>query len=87
MVGIDERALLKGSIAVYMVPLIGMIGMGMLGGYFAAGSTNEEVISLLAALLGLGMGLTWLLRFGRKSARDSRYQPVVLRRKPSLETP
>lgn len=85
VVGIDEQALLKGSFAVYMVPLICMIGVSMLGGHFAAGSTNEEVISLLCGLFGLGIGLTWLFRHGRKTSMDSRCQPIVLRRIPPQE--
>ncbi len=83
VVGISEQALLKGSFVVYMVPLVCMIGMAVLGDHLAAGNANEEVISLLTSLLGLGVGLTWLFHFARKSSKDSRYQPVILRRKPS----
>jgi sigma-E factor negative regulatory protein RseC len=87
VVGIHEQALLKGSFAVYIVPLICMLSMVLLGGHFSAGNTHEDVISLMAGLLGLGAGIVWLFHFARKSSQDNRYQPVILRRKTSQEIP
>ena len=87
VVGIHEQAILKGSFAVYMVPLLYMLGMGMLGGHFFGGTNQAEVISVLAGMCGLGAGLLWLSRFSRKSSQDSRYQPVILRRKTFPEIP
>ncbi len=79
-VGIREQALLRGSLAVYAVPLLSMIALAMLGGAIAGDSGYREALSLAFGGLGLAAGLGWVTRFSRAVADDPRYQPVILGR-------
>jgi sigma-E factor negative regulatory protein RseC len=79
-VGIREQALLRGSLAVYAVPLLLMIALAMLGGLIAGDSTYREGLSVAFGGLGLLAGLVWMALFSRAIATDPRYQPVILGR-------
>ena len=86
LIGIAERALVRGSLAVYAVPLLALL-LGAVLGRLGAGSglwASGEAASLVLGLAGLAAGLLWLKRFTRRIQRDRNYQPVVLRR---LATP
>lgn len=75
IIGVEENALVKGSFAVYVVPLL-MMFLGALCGKWVA---NSEHISVLMGLLGLLVGFAWLRVFGLRIRADAYYQPVVLR--------
>jgi sigma-E factor negative regulatory protein RseC len=81
VIGISESSLVRGSLAVYMVPLAGLLvgtlagrhlGMDLLPGH-------AEFASIVGAVAGLLAGLAWLRFFSHASDRDERYQPVVVR--------
>lgn len=76
IIGIAENALLKGSLAVYGVPLAGLL-LGAVLGQLAVG--GGEVGAVLLGSGGLAGGFAWLCSFTRKIRTDSRFQPVVLR--------
>lgn len=82
IIGIDERALVRGSLAVYTAPLLALFAFGalgqMLGEQLLFG--NPELASVIFGLLGLALGFTWVKRFTRRISDDQRYQPVLLRR-------
>ncbi|MGA7801176.1 MAG: SoxR reducing system RseC family protein [Gammaproteobacteria bacterium] len=82
LIGLDERALVRGSLAVYAVPLLALLAGALFGQYMAVqlGLADVEGTTVLAGLAGLGVGLLWLRGFGRRIQRDGRYQPVILRR-------
>ena len=80
VIGLAENALLKISLASYLVPLLGLLVGAMAGEALAAGQT--EAYSMLGGLAGLGAGLGWLYRFARRSRGHAAYQAVVLRRLP-----
>lgn len=81
MVGLDESAFLRGSFAMYLMPLAGLIGGGLCGQLLAQNvGANTELSSALGAITGLTVGLLWLRRFSQRIAEDSRYQPVIVRR-------
>ena len=82
VIGISESGLLRGSLAVYAVPLLGLfigalIGSVLDGQFFPAGS---DTLSIAGAAAGFAVGLVWLKRFSRATGADTAYQPVVLRR-------
>jgi sigma-E factor negative regulatory protein RseC len=82
VIGIGEQALVRGSLAVYAVPLLVLL-LGAVLGRLGAGSGlwhDAEAASLLLGLGGLAAGLLWLKRFTRHIQDDRDYQPVVLRR-------
>lgn len=82
VVGLRESALLIGSVAVYLVPLLCMLGGAMLGRILAVqwGVIAVEPVTVVAGLLGLLSGGLWLRGFTKRISNDERYQPVILRR-------
>ena len=83
IVGLAEKALLKGSFAVYMVPLVLMFIFGVLGETLASqlSLSSGNVTSLVFAVAGFIGGALWLRRFNSAISTDRRYQPVILRLK------
>lgn len=83
VIGLDEGALLRGSLAVYLVPLLTMIAGGVLGEVLAPSllpAQGSEYLSLPAAFAGLAAGFFWVRRFGRRMMNDKRFMAVILRR-------
>lgn len=80
IVGLEEQALLKGSMAVYMLPLVFMFVMGLLGETLSEQLLlSSEILTVTLALVGLAFGGMWLRYFSLKVKYDARYQPVLLR--------
>ena len=83
VIGIREQALVRGSLAVYAVPLLLLLA-GAIIGELGAGQglwNSAEAASVLLGAGGLVTGLLWLKHFSRRIHDDTDYQPVVLRRK------
>jgi sigma-E factor negative regulatory protein RseC len=75
IIGVEENALVKGSLAVYVVPLL-MMFLGALCGNWLSSS---EHVSVIMGILGLLVGFLWLRLFGARIRDDIHFQPVVLR--------
>lgn len=77
LIGIDESALVRGSLAVYLVPLLSLFLFGVLGQALGRQLLMEssEGLSIVFSLLGLLLGFLWARRYARG---DRRYQPVIL---------
>jgi len=82
VIGINEQALVRGSLAVYTVPLLMLFVFGFLGQLLTSQllMTNQDVLPVILGLAGLLSGFVWVRRFTRVIADDIRYQPVLLRR-------
>ncbi len=81
VLGIEEGALIRGSLAVYLLPLLTMLGGGLLGQALAPQwLINQELLTIIMAVLGLVAGLWWLRRFNRSASADPRYMAQILRR-------
>ncbi len=79
-IGIQEHALLRGSLKVYISPLIVMISMALLGQYLWSGTYYQELGSTILGILGLGLGFSGLRIFAAVISTDARFYPVILRR-------
>ena len=82
VIGIDERALVRGSLAVYALPIL-LLLLGAFLGEFGARQglwNNAELASIVLGILGLACGLYWLRRFTQRIINDDQYQPIVIRR-------
>lgn len=78
IIGIAEGAVLRGSAAVYMLPLL-MIFIGAILGSQFAPAPQRDPASIFGAATGFAIGAAWLIRFSRRAGNDPRFQPVVLR--------
>ena len=89
VIGIPETGLLYGSLAVYAVPLLALLGGALAGDQLAPGwlAVSAEGGAIAGAVAGLCAGFAWLRRFSRRNRNHPAYQPVVLRRVyPGLST-
>ena len=81
IIGLDETALIRGSLAVYATPLLSLFAGGLIGAWLSERwALDGEALTLGLGIAGLIGGLLWLKGFSRRIQDDSRYQPVVLRR-------
>lgn len=82
VIGIREQALVRGSLAVYAVPILLMLAGGIIGELGAQGFLwdNAELASVLLGISGFAAGLVWLRKFTRRIEFDDKYQPLVLRK-------
>jgi len=78
VIGVSESGLLRGSLAVYAVPLAGLF-VGALAGHYLGDDRYADLWDLLGAVAGFTAGLAWLKRFSRTTGRDERYQAFILR--------
>ncbi|MGE0080624.1 MAG: SoxR reducing system RseC family protein [Thiohalomonadaceae bacterium] len=76
IIGLRDDALVRGSVAVYLVPLLAMLAAALIGDALAPG---QDLAVALAGLMGLAAGFGWVHVFGRRAAADPRYRPVILR--------
>jgi len=81
VLGLEEDALVRGSLAVYGLPLLGLILMAMLGDVLAKEMAVQQPDGLVAifGIVGLFLGFYLVRLFSRKISHDDRYQPIVLR--------
>jgi sigma-E factor negative regulatory protein RseC len=81
IVGLSEAGLLKGSLAVYLVPLLFMMLFAITGNVVARQMVwQTEQVVILFAVAGLAVAGIWLRRFTRRIQYNDVYQPVILRR-------
>jgi len=76
-IGIEETVLVRGSLAIYLLPLLSFFLFGLLGKALAAQLLlgDGEGMSILFSLFGLLGGFFWARRFARG---EDRLQPVIL---------
>jgi sigma-E factor negative regulatory protein RseC len=85
VIGLNEAALVKGSLAVYLMPLLFMISFAITGRLVAVQMLwPDETVVILFALTGLAVAAIWLRRFTNRIQHDERYQAVILRRRTTV---
>ena len=82
VIGIDERALVRGSFAAYMLPILFMLGFALAGEAAARVwlAVNDDLASMVSGTVGLVSGLMWLKYHSRRILHDRRYQPLILKK-------
>lgn len=80
VIGIEDSVLMRGSLMVYLMPLVFMLGGALAGEAAAPQWGGGEGVVVLAGLVGLLAGLGWVARVSRRMGTDQRYRPVLLRR-------
>ncbi len=89
ILGIDERALVRGSFAAYVVPIVLLLILALIGEAVASRwlALNSELLAVVFGMCGLALGFAWLRRHTQRLRLDGRYQPVILRREENVITP
>ena len=75
IVGINEEALLKSALLLYIVPLVTLF----IGAILAKQLHNTNGYTMLGAMLGLILGLLWVKGHTMSSSYFKLQQPVILR--------
>jgi sigma-E factor negative regulatory protein RseC len=81
LIRMEEGGLLMGSLAVYLLPLLLLIGFALLGDSMAGNlDWNREATAITFAVIGAFISYLWLQRFNRRIAASDRYRPVIVER-------
>jgi len=81
VIGLQEQALLRGSLIVYGLPLLLMMAAALGADVLVRhglGVGAADPVDVTAGIGGFVAGLLWVRRFSRRIAGDPRYQPVIL---------
>ncbi|KPJ94617.1 MAG: hypothetical protein AMJ53_04915 [Gammaproteobacteria bacterium SG8_11] len=81
IIGIEENSLVKGSLLIYALPLVLLIGFGLLGEVVSAQVllSNTDILTVLFAVFGLAVGFFWLKHISSAIRLDPTYQPKLLK--------
>lgn len=81
VVGLAEEAMLKGSVFVYLLPLLAMIGFALLADSLISTDTaSRDLLVLVSAVAGFALMLVISRLFLSTGSNKSRLTPVVLRK-------
>ena len=81
VLGLEEDSLLRGSFAVYMLPILLMLLISVSSQALLSESwMSTEAASILGGIVGFGLGLFWLKAYAKRALIDGRFRPVILRR-------
>jgi len=75
IVGINEKALVKSALLLYMLPLATMLIGAILTSHFR----QTDASAMLGAVIGLALGLLWVKGHTMSSSYFRLQQPVILR--------
>jgi sigma-E factor negative regulatory protein RseC len=81
IVGVEEAALVNGSLLVYLLPLLLLIGLAGVGDVVGKHMALQyaEGLSIVGGLGGMALGFAGIHRYGRRVLRSGRYQPIIVR--------
>ncbi len=81
VVGISEDALLKGSMVMYVIPILSMLIFSLAANYFLeAGVVYRDLIIAASGITGLVFGSLMSKRYFQRQSSKQRFTPVVLRK-------
>ena len=82
IIGINESALIKGSLLMYLMPIGFLLVFAVFGDLMAKQLLvqNSEAITILFAIAGLLISLWWIRRKSTNLEHSAHYQAVILRR-------
>lgn len=75
IVGIDESALMKSALLLYVVPLVAMF----IGAIFASLLSSSDLIAMAGAAAGVFIGFLWVKAHTLGHAYYQNHQPKILR--------
>lgn len=75
IVGIDEKALIRSALLLYIVPLVTMF----IGAILALQITDSDLSAMLGAVVGVLVGYFWVKAHTSGRSYDQRHHPIILR--------
>ena len=78
VVGLEESALFKGTLLLYMLPLLLLLVGALGGGVLAASADAKDGYSVAGAAIGLAVGFLWLKALSARIGPGGKFQPVIL---------
>jgi len=75
-IAIPEQALLKGAVAVYLVPLISFFLMAAVGTLMT--EDYPDIAAMVMGLAGLGLGLKWVGRYERRRLGEAGFYAEIV---------
>lgn len=76
VIGVEEGAVWRGSLVVYLIPLALLLIGALAGSFWASG----DAYAVLGAGAGAVLGYVWLRAASAVMAGRQRYQPVILKK-------
>ena len=82
LIGINESALLKGSLLVYLLPILSLLGFALLGELVGRQLLieNPDLLPIIFGITGLILSMWWVRQRTRGLEQASHYQAIILRR-------
>jgi len=87
LIGLQENALVQGSLIIYLLPIVSMILFAIFGEQMAEQwqLASAEASSIVFGLIGFLIAGIFVKLFSRHIQSDTRYQPVILKRLSTLD--
>jgi len=79
VIGMEEAALLKSSLLVYLLPLAFLLAGAIFGGWLAP-DRLQDAYAVAGVFVGLVLGFVALKLVSANARTNSQFQPVILRR-------
>ncbi len=80
IIGLSEQAILKGSMLVYLLPVLTMLAGAIIGNLLAGDELDTaEIYSIIFGVAGLLIGSFWSKRIFANAHNIKNYQPELLR--------
>lgn len=80
VIGLEDGALLKGSMAMYLLPLA-LLFIGAISGVSLAPDAGlQDLYSMFGGGAGLVAGFTWVKLYALRLGANRHFQPVILRK-------
>lgn len=80
MVGMDESALFKGTLLLYLFPLLLLFVGAVAGSSLAATAEVRDYYSVIGAVIGLAAGFVGLKLLSARLGLRKQFQPVIMSR-------
>jgi len=80
VVGLDESALFKGTLLLYLFPLLLLFAGAVAGSALAVTAEVKDGYSVAGAFIGLAAGFIGLKFLSSKRGMSKQFQPVILSR-------
>lgn len=80
MIGMDESALFKGTLLLYLFPLLLLFVGAVAGSALAATAEARDYCSAIGAVIGLAAGFVALKLFSARLGMGKQFQPVIMSR-------